>query len=118
MNASLPLASEQVIDVAESLDLSDDAIDVAEQLAEAADFEHPINRSPDVTAGGAAYLAGLLKNEKRYRSEVAEVADVSEVQISKAYHEIAYHEEILLSKNTKMGKKQREEGLKWGNWDR
>ena len=113
---SLTLGSEKVSDFGVELDLPEDTIEKAEWFAKRADFEHPINRTPDVIAAGSLYLAGLLDNKKRSRTDVKEVSDVSEVAISDCYQEICYHEDILMSKGTRMGQKQRREGVKHRDW--
>jgi hypothetical protein len=66
----------------------------AAQLARRAEYQHPMNRSPSVTAASAVYLAGLLVNEKLTQQTVAEAADVAEQSIRDGYRELFEHEDI------------------------
>mgnify|MGYP006289378023 CR=1 FL=1 len=113
---SLTFGSEKVSDIAKRMDLPGDVVEKAEWLAKRADFEHPINRSPDVIAAGAVYIACRLHNERRYRGEVTDVSGVSKQSITECYQEICYHEDILLGKETKLGRKQRQEGVTYGDF--
>lgn len=88
----LDLASNRVDDIASELDVSEDATDRAREIAEAADFEYPVNRSPRVVAAASVYLACLLHNEKRYQHEVTEVVDVSEASIGECNQELLRYE--------------------------
>ena len=88
----LDLASDRVDEIADELDLSDRVTERANELAEAADFEYPINRSPNVVAAASVYLAGVLYNEKRYQHEISEIVDVSEAAIGSCNQELLKHE--------------------------
>jgi transcription initiation factor TFIIIB Brf1 subunit/transcription initiation factor TFIIB len=84
----IQLASDYVEEFADELGLSDDARAVASELAREADNSAAVNRTPRVVAAGACYNAGLLLSEKRSQGAIAEVADVSEVAIREAHHEL------------------------------
>mgnify|MGYP006279333863 FL=1 len=89
----LDLAEPLVEEVCENLGLSEEATDLAEEMARHADMEHPINRSGRVVAASAVYCAGMLVNEKRTQAEVGAAADgVSAVAIRGCYTEILEHE--------------------------
>jgi len=88
----LDLGSDCVDNIASELDVSEDATDRAREIAEAADFEYPVNRSPRVVAAASVYLACLLHNEKRYQHEITEVVDVSEAAIGECNQELLRHE--------------------------
>lgn len=90
----LALASDEVDPLIDALGLSDECREKARAYAERADYEHPINRSPTVTAAGTVYIAALLVNEKRTQREIARAADVNEASVRAAYSEIDKYERI------------------------
>jgi transcription initiation factor TFIIIB Brf1 subunit/transcription initiation factor TFIIB len=89
---SLQLGHERVPAIADELDLSDEAREQAVAYAERADYDYPINRSPDVVAAASIYLVASLINEKRTQEEVATAAEVSIPSIRDAYQELAEQE--------------------------
>ncbi|WP_101297804.1 transcription initiation factor IIB [Halegenticoccus soli] len=74
---------------ASELGLSDEVERRAhELLAAGRDREVHVGKNPVGLAAAAIYAAGLLTNEKATQSEVADVADVSEVTIRNRYKEL------------------------------
>lgn len=92
MSTELQLAHERVPALADELELSDEAREQAVAYAKRADYDYPINRSPDVVAAASVYLVGLLVNEKRTQDEVAAAAGVGRNSISRAYQELGEQE--------------------------
>lgn len=92
LNTQLQLAHERVPALAEELELSDEAREQAVAYAKRADYDYPINRSPDVVAAASVYLVGLLVNEKRNQDDVAAAAGVTTHSIRAAYQELAEQE--------------------------
>ncbi|ELZ23512.1 hypothetical protein C475_14603 [Halosimplex carlsbadense 2-9-1] len=88
-DGGLPLAHEQVDEIIDDLNLSDDVRETATEFAKRADYEHPINRAPSTIAASVVYYVALLKNEERSQKAVGYTADVSEVAIRECYQEIA-----------------------------
>lgn len=86
---SLRLAADEVDVIVDELALSNEARERAREMAERADFEHPINRTPEAVAAGAVYLAGCLVNEKQTQEVVADAAGVHTVTVRNAYRELA-----------------------------
>jgi len=109
---SLQLGADRVPEMACQLDtqLSQEAIETAEDYARRADYEHPINRSPNAIAGGALYLACMLVNEKVTQTEIASNCDISGAAIRETYQEIAEHEGITMER-TRTGRRNR-----WDQW--
>lgn len=93
MSADLQLASDRVEDVTDGLDVGDDVAEYAYELAERADLQHPINRTPDVVAASAVYFAGQLSAHPVTQEEVAEAAGVSLGAIRDGWRELAWHED-------------------------
>jgi transcription initiation factor TFIIIB Brf1 subunit/transcription initiation factor TFIIB len=102
----LTRSDEHIAEIADSLGLSDGHTAKAQLLAERADMEHPINRSPAVVAAGSVYLAGLLVNEKHTQPVVAEAAGVSEAALRACYREQARHEGLPLRDRSQSADKQ------------
>jgi len=92
MNAEIQTAADRAESLCEALDLTEDAITYAMALADRAERDHPINRTPRVVAAGSVYLAALMTNEKQTQEAVAEQGDVAVVSVRDAYLEIADHE--------------------------
>jgi hypothetical protein len=92
----LQLATDRVDEICEAMEMeiSEAVRGTAKELARRADYKHPINRSPDVVAASAVYLAGLLENEKVTQKTVAEAAEVSIHSIRQCYRELFEHESI------------------------
>lgn len=95
-DTDLQLAADRVDGICDAMDteISETVRGTAKELARRADHKYPINRSPDVVAASAVYLAGLLENEKVTQEPVAEAADVSIHSIRQAYRELFEHESI------------------------
>lgn len=77
--------------------LEEDTIKRAVEIAERADLEHPINRSPNAVAVASLYIAGLLEAQKVTQGELSERCDVAVATIRACYLEIGEHEGLVES---------------------
>lgn len=107
----LEFASDKVASFCDDIDadLSDEVRTQATDYARRADYEHPINRSPNVVAAASIYLAGLLLTHRMPRhkltqTDVADACGVSDVALRDCYQELADYENITL-RRTRKGKK-------------
>ena len=87
--SELPLAGDHVDEILAELDLEEPTEERAREIAENADWEWPVNRSPVAVAASAIYLASLLHNDKITQQPLAEAAGCSVVAIRDGYHELA-----------------------------
>lgn len=83
--SALPmLAADRVGQVAGAVDLDGGAADHAHHIAEQADWEWGINRSPSALAAAAVWLAAIEYGESHTQRTVAAAADCSAVALREA----------------------------------
>lgn len=74
---------------ATKLDLSDETIERSEEIVDAAyDESYASGNQPTSIAAASVNVASLLNNEERTRSQIADIADVTENTISKHVNSI------------------------------
>ncbi|MCQ4334631.1 hypothetical protein KM295_14320 [Natronomonas sp. F2-12] len=109
MSAAEPVERIGVICDAIEEPVSRDLRAKAAQLARRAEYQHPMNRSPSVTAASAVYLAGLLVHEKLTQQTVADAAEVNVQSIRDGYRELFEHEDIAAGVELRDGRGDGEE---------
>jgi transcription initiation factor TFIIIB Brf1 subunit/transcription initiation factor TFIIB len=81
----LTLPSDVVDELAEAVELPEEAHDFAAELAAAADYHPTVSRSPSVVAASVVYVAATQHDIDTTQQEIADAAQVSTLSISDCY---------------------------------